>query len=110
MSLNKKPSIGDPSFGTAPVNKVFDPFTGGGLSPEIREYIDQRIQDHQHNGMEASRTDIDAVQGLFETVSSVPNGIPNDMYDQIKIYKNGATYRLYWYEGATNTWRYATGT
>lgn len=107
----KSPKIGGESY-TLP--NIKNPLGGdssdGGLTQEVRDYIDQKIREHQHNGVDASRTDLDAVQGLLETVTAVPSGRPSDAYDQIKIYKSGATYRLYWYEGSTNTWRYATGT
>lgn len=48
--------------------------------------------------------------GLFEVVSVVPTGIPRDVYDQVKIYTNSTTYRLYWYDQVNDAWRYATGT
>lgn len=48
--------------------------------------------------------------GLFETVSVVPVSVPQSPYDQIKIYINSTTYRLYWYDGAGATWHYVTAT
>lgn len=104
------PKIGGESFSQPKIKNPLSSEPTDGLTQEVRDYIDRKIIEHQHNGVDASRTDLDALQGLFETVSSVPTGIPNDVFDQIKIYKNGATYRLYWFEGAANTWRYATGT
>lgn len=69
------------------------------------------IATHQHDGGQATRIDLDtSVFGLFETVSAVPTAVPANLYDQIKIYKNSTTYRLYWYDGINNQWRYATGT
>lgn len=50
------------------------------------------------------------VFGLFENVTAVPTGIPHDVYDQIKIYNSGGTYRLYWYDITSAAWRYAAGT
>lgn len=48
--------------------------------------------------------------GLFEVVSAVPTGVPTSPYDQIKIYTNSTTYRLYWYDQVNHAWRFATGT
>jgi len=48
--------------------------------------------------------------GLFEVVSAAPTGVPKDLFDQVKIYHNGTTYRLYWYDNVNHEWRYATGT
>lgn len=48
--------------------------------------------------------------GMFEVVSAVPTLTPRTAYDQIKIYSNSTTYRLYWYDWVNNAWRYATGT
>lgn len=52
----------------------------------------------------------DDVFGLFETVSAAPTGIPKTWFDQIKIYTNGATLRLYWYDATNATWHYVTAT
>lgn len=48
--------------------------------------------------------------GLFETVSVAPTGIPTSPYDQVKIYVNSTTYRLYWYDGVGHAWHYVTAT
>lgn len=48
--------------------------------------------------------------GLFETVSVAPTGVPLGPWGQIKIYVNGATLRLYWYDGKANVWHYVTAT
>lgn len=48
--------------------------------------------------------------GVLETVSVAPAGTPVSfsIFDQIKIYVNGATYRLYWYDAANNIWHFNT--
>lgn len=46
--------------------------------------------------------------GLFETVSVVPTGTPLSPYDQVKIYVNSTTYRLYVYDSVGHVWHYAT--
>lgn len=48
--------------------------------------------------------------GLFETVSIVPTGLPLSPYDQVKIYVNSTTYRLYWYDAVGHVWHYVTAT
>ena len=50
--------------------------------------------------------------GMFQTVSVAPAAteVPRTMIDQIKIYVNGATLRLYWYDTKANAWHYVTAT
>lgn len=50
------------------------------------------------------------IYGLFEVVSAVPSGVPRTIYEQIKIYTSGTTYRLYWYDRKNNAWHYVTAT
>lgn len=48
------------------------------------------------------------ISGLFQTVSVPPTTIPQSPYDQVQIYSNGSTYRLYIYDGVNRAWHYAT--
>src|SRR6185503_3958341 len=48
--------------------------------------------------------------GLFETVSAVPTNVPISPYDQIKIYINATTYRLYWWNNTDHLWHYINAT
>lgn len=50
------------------------------------------------------------LQGTFRTVSVAPTDKPKSVVDQIVIYKNGTTYRLYWYDTANDQWHYITAT
>lgn len=68
------------------------------------------IRQHQHDGLSATATRIDDLDGLFETVDTAPTTVPKSIYDQVKIYVNGSTYRLYWYDNNANTWHYVTAT
>ena len=103
MSSNKKPTVGGDSFSVSQGTTV--PQTDG-VSPEVVAYIDRRFQE-----MDARQVDLLVdITGLFDTVSSAPTQAPANIFDQIKIYKNGTTYRLYWYDAVNNQWRYATGT
>lgn len=48
------------------------------------------------------------VWGMFTVTNTVPISEPTNFQNQVKIYINGATHRLYVYETTTNTWIYAT--
>lgn len=50
--------------------------------------------------------DIRNLIGLFETVAVAPIGFPKTFWQSIKIYENGATFRLYIYSQTSKTWRY----
>ena len=53
-----------------------------------------------------TRVRIEDLQGLFKSISSVPTHSPRNFYEQIVFYKNGATYRLYFY--VEDSWHYAS--
>lgn len=55
------------------------------------------------------RPSLSSLMGHFQTVSVAPTVVPGSFQNQIQIYSNGATYRLYWYDTTNNAWRYATG-
>ena len=72
--------------------------------------LDTQIQTHKH-GQNATRINLNTdIIGLFETVSAAPTIIPTSPYEQIKIYVNGATLRLYWYDSVAHAWHYVTAT
>ena len=50
------------------------------------------------------------VWGLFQTVSAVPTQIPTTPYEQIQIYVNSTTFRLYWYDAVGHAWHYIVAT
>lgn len=71
--------------------------------------LEAMIHNHHHNGSEASGIQLNTdVRGLLETVSAVPTGVPQNLFDQVKIYVNGTTYRLYVYDANAQTWHYAS--
>lgn len=77
----------------------------------LSKKIDDLIRSHTHDGSGAARINLNTdILGLFETVSSVPSGTPRDVYDQVKIYVNSTTYRLYWYDATGHVWHYVTAT
>lgn len=53
---------------------------------------------------------IDRARGIFTVVSAAPSTPPQDAFDQIQVYVNGATLRLYWYDWSATTWHYVTAT
>ena len=48
--------------------------------------------------------------GRLKVVDTTPSVSPTiyNAFDQVVLYKNGSTYRLYWFDGTG--WRYAAGT
>jgi len=55
-----------------------------------------------------SYVDIQNITGFVQIVASAPSGAPKSLYDQIKLYISGGTYRLYIYDYSNGAWRYAT--
>lgn len=53
---------------------------------------------------------VDEARGIFQVVSAAPSAAPIDAYDQIQVYVNGTTYRLYWYDWNASVWHYVTAT
>lgn len=50
----------------------------------------------------------DQIYGMFQTVTAVPTKEPLNWFNQIVYYKNGATLRIYIYDGTNHVWSYAT--
>lgn len=65
------------------------------------------LQSHSHDGVTGTQVLFQNLVGLIETVTTTPTNVPKTIYDQVKIYKNSTTYRLYWYDNVNNAWRYA---
>lgn len=53
---------------------------------------------------------IDDIFGTFRVTDTAPTGKPIKFADQIVVYKNSTTYRLYWYDPQNNEWHYVTAT
>jgi len=51
-------------------------------------------------------TKIEDIWGTFRVVDTAPTGKPLKFGDQIVVYKNDVTYRLYWYDPQNNQWHY----
>ena len=54
------------------------------------------------------KVDIKSIESMYEVVDAIPVHTPVRVYDQIKIYVNGATKRLYLYDYKNRAWLYAT--
>lgn len=74
------------------------------------QLLEQQMREHAHNGFLGGQIYLRSLFGLFETVSVAPTTIPKTTYDQIKIYVNSTTYRLYWYDSVGSVWHYVTAT
>lgn len=57
-------------------------------------------------GKDAEPVDIAQIVGFFEVVDTVPTAAPTRLRDQIKIYVNGGTKRLYTYDYKNDAWYY----
>lgn len=80
---------------------------------ELQNQINQlslRLNEFIFNKQINTRVNFFDIFGKFEVVSAVPTGKPNDVSGQIKIYVNGVTYRLYWYDTTAGVWHYVTAT
>ena len=69
-----------------------------------------RVESHEHNGLDAPKVNVKNLEGLFSVVDAVPVEVPRNAYEQIKIYSNGGTRRLYIYvtdSAGSGAWRYA---
>lgn len=77
------------------------------MTPQVNETNYQDIV-QRITALENKRTNLFDLFGLFQTVSATPTGIPRSVYDQVKIYVNSTTYRLYIYDFTGNVWHYTT--
>jgi len=83
------------------------------MTPEERqrlETLERQMRDHFHSGLDSSRVNLRDILGKIEVVSAAPIGNPTDIGAQLKIYTNGSTYRLYWYDTTAGTWHYILAT
>jgi hypothetical protein len=79
--------------------------------PQLVNKDERSIRDtsHRHNGADAPKLNMLDMVGLIEVVSAAPTLVPGNMFDQIKIYSNGGTRRLYVYvtdSAGSGAWRY----
>ena len=68
-----------------------------------------RVESHEHNGLDAPKVNVKNLEGLLTVVDAVPTETPRNAYEQVKIYSNGGTRRLYVYvidSAGSGAWRY----
>lgn len=70
--------------------------------------MEPTIKDHRHNGIGDQRINLTDIVGMFPTVSVAPTHIPRNLYEQLVIYINGATYKLYLYDATNKNWKSVT--
>lgn len=110
MSSNNPPKIANP-FPESPASVNMGARSDLNADPhalldEARQYTDQRIATHVH-GADAQAVGLNiGISGLFEVVSAPPTNVPKSPFDQVKIYINSTTYRLYVYDYTNTTWHY----
>lgn len=66
------------------------------------------IETHNHDDNNSPKIELKNLKGLFEVVSVAPANAPKNIFGQIKLYINGANYRLYIYDYVNGAWRYAS--
>jgi hypothetical protein len=72
------------------------------------EEVKAPIPEHNHNGNDAPQINLPDIFGIIETVDTAPTHTARNLNEQVKIYVNGATYRLYLYDAENQSWRYVS--
>lgn len=62
---------------------------------------------HNHDGKNSKFVNLSSIAGLFEIIDYAPTHVPKNVFEQVKLYVNGATYRIYFYDYKANAWRFA---
>lgn len=77
-----------------------------------KESIDKKIKIDFADQEVATEETIRAgdVFGTFRVVTAAPTGRPKKFIDQVVVYTNGATLRLYWFDTKASVWHYVTAT
>lgn len=70
------------------------------------EKLEEQMRDHFHSGNGDRQVNLLNIFGKFDVVSTAPVGVPQSISGQIKLYSNGATYRLYAYDSIGGAWHY----
>ncbi len=78
---------------------------------QLKSRIDELERKIQSLNFDVNKTiNFFDIFGLFNTSLTVPVGKPNSPQEQIIIYTNSTTYRLYWYDSVASVWHYVTAT
>lgn len=73
-----------------------------GTGEGIRDTSD--VRKHTHNGSDSLPIDLANIVSMFPTLDTAPTFTPTRLVDQVRIYKNGATKRLYIYDAENGEW------
>ena len=76
------------------------------MNEEIKNFIEQKIREHFHNGVDSNLLKLENILGFIRTMSAVPSHKPRNLFEQFIIYVSGATLRFYMYDTTNLTWRY----
>lgn len=73
---------------------------------KVEEHDEEKVESGRESKEENPLKGIDLmdVEGFFDVVSSVPAHKPKNLYDQVKVYKNGNVKKLYIYDYKNNQW------
>ena len=74
------------------------------------ETLERQMREHFHSGLDTQRVNLKDIFGAIKVVSVAPVGEPANIGEQFKIYTNGSTYRLYWYDTVGASWHYILAT
>ena len=80
------------------------------MNEDIKNYIDQKIREHSHSGIDGQQIGLSNIYGFIPTMDTVPDHTPRNLFEQFVIYTSGATLGFYWYDTTNNLWHYVTAT
>lgn len=79
---------------------------------QLKQYIDEQIKKHIHDGNFSQRINLFDIYGQIETVTTAPSNAPvgGSPYEQIKIHYNstGPVWKLYIYDYQNSSWKSVT--
>lgn len=64
----------------------------------------QDVSKHTHDGTNSERVELKSLRGFIRSTSVIPTWMPTDVEEQIVIYVNGGTKKLYVYHMVAKTW------
>ena len=75
---------------------------------ENKPIVKTQYEDQEIKPIEVKK--LDDLFGMFGVSDTAPTGTPRKISEQVVIYKNGGTKRLYWYDPTNGVWSYVTAT
>lgn len=77
---------------------------------ELKNKTEVNIEHKPFEPEMVTSTNVKDLTGLIKTVSVVPTRTPRSFFEQVVLYVNGTTARLYVYDTVGNTWVKLTNT